>query len=148
MIQRVGSAHVSVNEKYIAKINKGFLILVGIEDDDNEEDIDWITKKTVALRIFDDEQGKMNLNIQQVDGHVLLVSQFTLHASCKKGNRPSFIRAARPEIANALFNALVSKFIEAIGIEKVQTGQFGAMMNVGLENDGPVTILLDTKNKE
>jgi len=148
VIQRVSRASVEVDRSMIASISKGFMILIGIEHEDSHADIDWIKSKAIKLRIFDDEDGKMNLDINQIQGDVILVSQFTLHASCKKGNRPSFIKAAKPVMAEKLFNKMVSEFRMELGENRVQTGQFGAMMDVDFVNDGPVTILLDSKVKE
>jgi D-tyrosyl-tRNA(Tyr) deacylase len=147
IIQRVSEASVTVKNDKIANIGQGYLILLGIEADDDQEDIDWLAGKIVKLRIFADENDAMNLSLLDVEGEVIVVSQFTLHASTKKGNRPSFIKAARPEIAIPLYE----KFIETLGQQlktKVQTGSFGAMMDVALVNDGPVTILMDSKNKQ
>ena len=131
----------------IASINKGLLVLIGIEDTDNNDDIAWLSAKIVNLRVFEDDKGVMNLSVKDVDGQVLIVSQFTLHAATKKGNRPSYIRAARPEVAIPIYEAFI-KQVETLLGKKVPTGQFGAMMQVNLSNDGPVTILIDTKNKE
>lgn len=147
IIQRVSEASVTVKNDKIANIGQGYLILLGIEADDDQEDIDWLAGKIVKLRIFADEDDAMNLSLLDVEGEVIVVSQFTLHASTKKGNRPSFIKAARPEIAIPLYE----KFVETLGQQlttKVQTGSFGAMMDVALVNDGPVTILMDSKNKQ
>lgn len=123
------------------------MILVGIEHDDNREDLEWLCKKIVALRVFSDAEGHMNLSIQEIDGSIIIVSQFTLHASTKKGNRPSFIRAARPEQAIPLYEQFVTQLRTESGLN-VQTGEFGADMKVALINDGPVTILMDSKNRE
>lgn len=147
LIQRVSQASVSINDQEKAKINHGLLVFLGIEESDNLDDIEWLCKKIAQLRIFDDNQGIMNLSVQDIDGGLLVISQFTLHAKTKKGNRPSYIKAARPEIAIPLYENFIktmNKFIK----EKVQTGEFGAMMQVSLTNDGPVTIIIDTKNKE
>ncbi len=147
VIQRVSEASVSIEGKIRSSIGHGVLILLGIEDADNEEDIEWLSGKIARLRIFNDEAGVMNKAITEVGGNVLVVSQFTLHASTKKGNRPSYIKAAKPDIAIPLYE----KFIAAINRETAttaQTGEFGADMQVHLINDGPVTILMDTKNKE
>lgn len=146
LVQRVSEASVVVNNETIGAINKGLLLLVGIENEDSSEDINWLVNKISKLRIFSDDEGKMNLSVQDVNGGVLVVSQFTLHASTKKGTRPSFIKAAKPDHAIPLFN----EFIKAMKTEvsKVETGEFGADMKVNLTNDGPVTIWLDTKNKE
>jgi len=147
IIQRVSEASVTIEQKIKSSIQKGYLILLGIEQEDGVEDIEWLCKKIVQLRIFSDEAGKMNLSIKEVDGEIIVVSQFTLHASTKKGNRPSYIRAARPETAIPLYEKFVQTLEEHLG-KKVGTGEFGAMMQVALVNDGPVTISMDTKNKE
>lgn len=147
LIQRVLSAKVIVNNSVISCINKGLLIFIGIEESDNEEDIEWLAKKIVNLRIFPDEKGLMNKSLIDVDGEILLVSQFTLHASTKKGNRPSFVRAAKPEIAIPIYEKF--KKILSLSLSKeVKCGIFGEYMHVELINDGPVTIFIDTKNKE
>lgn len=146
VIQRVSEASVKIGNKVTGEIGTGLLVLVGIEDADGGEDIDWLANKIVNLRIFNDAEGVMNVNIKEAGGGILVVSQFTLHASIKKGNRPSYIRAARPEVAIPLYK----KFIQALGSalgKPVETGEFGADMKVSLTNDGPVTILIDTKNK-
>ena len=147
VIQKVTEASVSIENQIVASINKGLLVLVGIEDGDTNEDIAWLSSKIVNLRVFDDDNGVMNLSIKEVGGEVLIVSQFTLHASTKKGNRPSYIKAARPEVAIPIYEAFI-KQVETLLGKRVPTGQFGAMMQVSLCNDGPVTILIDTKNKE
>ncbi|MBP6455225.1 MAG: D-tyrosyl-tRNA(Tyr) deacylase [Chitinophagaceae bacterium] len=147
IIQRVEKASVSIDEKIIASINFGFLILLGIEHDDTEFDIDWLCQKICSLRIFNDSDGKMNLNIIDVAGEICVVSQFTLFASCKKGNRPSFLKSAKPEIAIPIYNLFLEKLKLAFG-KKIQSGVFGADMKINLVNDGPVTIFLDSKNKE
>ena len=147
VIQKVTQASVSIDNQIVGSINKGLLVLVGIEDGDTNEDIAWLSSKIVNLRVFDDDNGVMNLSVKEVEGEVLIVSQFTLHASTKKGNRPSYIKAARPEVAIPIYEAFI-KQVESLLGKKVPTGQFGAMMQVGLCNDGPVTILIDTKNKE
>ena len=147
VIQKVTQASVSIENQIVASINKGLLVLVGIEDGDTNEDIAWLSSKIVNLRVFDDDKGVMNLSVKEVEGEVLIVSQFTLHASTKKGNRPSYIRAARPEVAIPVYEAFI-KQVETLLGKRVPTGQFGAMMQVSLCNDGPVTILIDTKNKE
>jgi len=147
VIQKVTEASVSIENQTVASIDKGLLVLVGIEDGDTNEDIAWLSSKIVNLRVFDDDNGVMNLSVKEMDGEVLIVSQFTLHASTKKGNRPSYIKAARPEVAIPIYEAFI-KQVESLLGKKVPTGQFGAMMQVGLCNDGPVTILIDTKNKE
>ena len=147
VIQKVTQASVSMENQIVASIDKGLLVLVGIEDGDTNEDIAWLSSKIVNLRVFDDDNGVMNLSVKEVEGEVLIVSQFTLHASTKKGNRPSYIKAARPEVAIPIYEAFI-KQVETLLGKKVPTGQFGAMMQVSLCNDGPVTILIDTKNKE
>ena len=147
VIQKVTQASVSIDNQIVASINKGLLVLVGIEDGDTNEDIAWLSSKIVNLRVFDDDNGVMNLSVKEVKGEVLIVSQFTLHASTKKGNRPSYIKAARPEVAIPIYEAFI-KQVETLLGKRVSTGQFGAMMQVSLCNDGPVTILIDTKNKE
>ena len=147
VIQKVTEASVSIENQIVASIDKGLLVLVGIEDGDMNEDIAWLSSKIVNLRVFDDDNGVMNLSVKEVEGEVLIVSQFTLHASTKKGNRPSYIRAARPEVAIPVYEAFI-KQVESLLGKRVPTGQFGAMMQVSLCNDGPVTILIDTKNKE
>lgn len=147
VIQKVTQASVSIENQIVASINKGLLVLVGIEDGDTNEDIAWLSSKIVNLRVFDDDKGVMNLSVKEVEGEVLIVSQFTLHASTKKGNRPSYIKAARPEVAIPIYEAFI-KQVESLLGKRVPTGQFGAMMQVSLCNDGPVTILIDTKNKE
>jgi D-tyrosyl-tRNA(Tyr) deacylase len=144
--QRVSQASVTINGIVKSSISKGLLVLVGIEDADGKDDIEWLASKIVNLRIFNDEQGIMNLGVKDVDGDILLISQFTLQASTKKGNRPSYIKAAKAEIAVPLYEAFVKAVQKAIGRD-VQTGEFGADMQVGLLNDGPVTIIIDTKNK-
>ena len=147
VIQKVTEASVSIENQTVASIDKGLLVLVGIEDGDTNEDIAWLSSKIVNLRVFDDANGVMNLSVKEMEGEVLIVSQFTLHASTKKGNRPSYIKAARPEVAIPIYEAFI-KQVESLLGKKVPTGQFGAMMQVSLCNDGPVTILIDTKNKE
>lgn len=146
VIQRVSSADLNIEEKLKCTIGKGMLVLLGIEVDDNETDIDWLTKKIISLRIFNDEDYKMNLSIKDVEGDFMVVSQFTLHASTKKGNRPSYIKSARPEHAEPLYH----KFNEQLTLlhgKQVFTGIFGADMKVSLINDGPVTIIIDSKQK-
>lgn len=147
VIQRAGNASVTINGKCKSAIGKGMLILVGIEEADGREDIDWLCKKIVNLRIFDDENGVMNKSILDINGEILVISQFTLHASTKKGNRPSYIRAAKPEISIPLYEQFCKEISLALGKE-IGTGEFGADMKVELLNDGPVTICMDTKNKE
>lgn len=147
VIQRVAEASVMIENKIVASINRGLLILLGIEDADSQEDIDWLVAKIAKIRIFGDENNVMNLSVQDIDGEIIVVSQFTLHAGTKKGNRPSYIKAAKPEIAIPLYENFVRKLESEIS-KKVQTGEFGADMKVSLLNDGPVTILIDSKNKE
>jgi D-tyrosyl-tRNA(Tyr) deacylase len=147
VIQRVTEASVKIDNNQTEYIGKGLLVLLGIEDNDGDEDIEWLSGKISRLRIFDDDSGIMNLSLQDIGGQILVISQFTLHASTRKGNRPSYIRAAKPEIAIPLYN----KFIKQLSLDlnnKVHTGEFGAYMQVQLVNDGPVTIIIDTKNKE
>ena len=147
VIQRAGYASVTIAENCKATIGKGLLILVGIEEADTQEDIDWLCKKIINLRIFDDENGVMNKSILDINGDVLVISQFTLHASTKKGNRPSYIKAAKPEISIPLYKQFCQDLSLSLGKE-IGTGEFGAEMKVELLNDGPVTICMDTKNKE
>lgn len=147
VIQRVEYASVTINNVCKGSINAGMLILLGIETADNQEDIDWLCKKIVNLRIFDDENGVMNNSILDSQGDILLISQFTLHASTKKGNRPSYIKAAKPDIATGLYEAFIEELSRQLG-KSIQTGEFGAEMKVKLLNDGPVTICMDSKNKE
>ena len=147
VIQRVKKASVSIEGHIKSQIESGLLILLGIEEADNKEDIDWLCRKIVGLRVFDDEQGVMNRNIEDAGGDIIVVSQFTLFASTKKGNRPSYIRAARPETAIPLYESFVKTLSEALK-KPVGTGEFGANMQVSLINDGPVTICIDSKNKE
>ncbi|TXI62110.1 MAG: D-tyrosyl-tRNA(Tyr) deacylase [Flavobacterium sp.] len=147
VIQRVSQSSVTINNEIVAQIQQGLLVLVGIEDADNQEDINWLTSKIANLRIFEDENEVMNLSLKDIDGEMIVVSQFTLHALTKKGNRPSYIKASKPEIAIPLYESFVQQMEIELG-KKVQTGQFGADMKVGLVNDGPVTIIIDTKNKE
>jgi D-tyrosyl-tRNA(Tyr) deacylase len=147
VIQRVSTASVTVNHALFSEIGKGLLILTGIEESDSKEDIDWLCRKLIDLRIFADEEGKMNLSIKDISGDILVVSQFTLHASTKKGNRPSYIKAARPETAIPLYELFISTLSDLFK-DRVKTGVFGADMQVALINDGPVTIIIDSKNKE
>jgi len=146
VIQRVSEASVTIEEKIVSKINNGLLILLGIEAEDSITDIEWLTKKIVNLRIFNDEQGVMNNSLLAINGDVIVVSQFTLQASTKKGNRPSYIKAAKPEISVPLYENFV-KELEKLLSKKVGTGKFGADMKVELTNDGPVTIYIDSKNR-
>ncbi|MFW6289631.1 MAG: D-aminoacyl-tRNA deacylase [Mariniphaga sp.] len=147
VIQRVSEAKVTVGGKVISAIEKGMLILVGIEDADTDEDVDYLVRKIVGLRIFDDQDGIMNLSVQDVSGDLLVVSQFTLHANTKKGNRPSYIRASRPEHAVPMYHKFIDKLEKTTG-RKAGAGVFGAMMDVSLVNDGPVTIIMDSKQKD
>jgi D-tyrosyl-tRNA(Tyr) deacylase len=146
VLQRVSSASVTIENKVVADIGTGMLVLLGIEESDNQDDIDWLTGKIARLRIFPDEEGVMNRSVVDVNGEVLVVSQFTLHASTKKGNRPSYIQAARPETAIPLYNSFIAQMEKETG-RQIYTGEFGAMMEVALVNDGPVTIIIDSKNK-
>jgi D-tyrosyl-tRNA(Tyr) deacylase len=147
VIQRVSRASVKIGKKIKSEIGIGLLILIGIEDSDEDKDIEWLSSKITNLRIFDDNDGVMNLSVLEVGGNILAISQFTLHAKTRKGNRPSYIRAAHSDIAIPLYNKFVSRLSQLIGKE-VGTGEFGAMMQVELVNDGPVTIIIDTKEKE
>ena len=147
VIQRVSEASVKVDGLITGTIQKGLLVLVGIEDADTNEDIEWISSKIVNLRIFDDAGGVMNLSVKDINGEVLLVSQFTLHAATKKGNRPSYIKASKPEVAIPMYEQLILQLKNDLGKE-IPTGIFGADMKVQLLNDGPVTIVMDSKNKE
>ena len=147
VIQRVKNAAVEIQNKNHTSVGQGLLIFLGIENDDGEEDISWLCKKIIQLRIFDDKDGVMNLSVADVDGEILVISQFTLHAKTKKGNRPSYIKAARPDVAIPLYE----KFVEKLGFyleKEIKTGEFGALMQVSLINDGPVTIIIDSKNKD
>ncbi|NLT04592.1 MAG: D-tyrosyl-tRNA(Tyr) deacylase [Bacteroidales bacterium] len=147
LLQRVREASVRVNDQIISQINQGLLVFVGIEEADNEEDASWLAKKTISMRLFSDEKGLMNLSLEDVNGSLLVVSQFTLHALTKKGNRPSFIKAAPPEKAIPLYTEFMDQLASIVGKEKVKAGQFGADMQVSLINDGPVTIWIDSKQK-
>lgn len=147
VIQRVNNASVTIEGKEKSAIGKGLLVLVSIEDADGDEDIEWLSSKMVNLRIFDDEQQVPNISVKDTGGDILLVSQFTLHASTKKGNRPGYTKAARPETAIPLYEKLISQLEKDLD-KPIQTGTFGADMKVALLNDGPVTILMDTKNRE
>lgn len=146
VIQRVSQASVTIDNQVKGQIETGFLILLGITHTDTRGDVDWLSRKIVGMRIFSDEEGKMNLDLVAVGGDILLISQFTLHASTKKGNRPSFIEAARPEVAIPLYEAMIAQLSAELG-RPVQTGEFGADMKVSLLNDGPVTILIDSKDR-
>jgi D-tyrosyl-tRNA(Tyr) deacylase len=147
VIQRVSKASVTINGQIKSSINAGLLILLGIEDADTNEDIEWLSAKIINLRIFADEQGIMNLSVKDCNGDIILVSQFTLHASTKKGNRPSYIKAAKPDIAIPIYEKMIQQLQFDLG-KPIQTGEFGADMKVELLNDGPVTIIIDTKNRE
>jgi D-tyrosyl-tRNA(Tyr) deacylase len=147
VIQKVSTASVSISGEIVASISKGLVILIGIEETDSEDDIGWLVSKISNMRIFEDDNQKMNLSCQDINGDYIVVSQFTLHASTKKGNRPSFIKAAKPEIAIPIYERFLSKLSETTG-KKIQSGEFGAFMDVNLVNSGPVTIIMDTKNKE
>ncbi len=147
VIQRVSEASVSVNQQVVGQIQIGFLILLGIEESDTEEDAIWLAQKITKMRIFSDEAGLMNKALNEVEGNILLISQFTLHAHTKKGSRPSFIRAARPEKAMALYELMKAELESRPG-DKIETGEFGADMKVSIVNDGPVTIVMDTKDKD
>ena len=143
VIQRVNNASVTIDEKIVGKINKGFLVLIGVSNDDTKEIADKMIKKLIGMRIFEDENGKTNLALADVDGELLLVSQFTLYANCKKGNRPSFINAGAPDMANEMYEYIIEKCKEQV--EVVERGRFGADMKVSLVNDGPFTIVLDSE---
>ncbi len=147
VIQRVTEANVKVDGEIVGAIQNGLMILVGIEDADNQEDIEWLAGKASNLRIFDDAEGVMNLSVKEVQGDILLISQFTLHASTKKGNRPSYIQASKPPIAVPLYQAMIQQLEKELG-KPIQTGQFGRDMKVSLLNNGPVTIIMDSKNKD
>jgi D-tyrosyl-tRNA(Tyr) deacylase len=147
VIQRVSQSSVTISNEIVAQIQNGLLVFVGIEDADQQEDIVWLASKIANLRIFADENDIMNLSVKEINGDVIVVSQFTLHASTKKGNRPSYIKASKPDIAVPLYESFVKQMELELG-KKVQTGRFGADMKVSLVNDGPVTIIMDTKNKE
>ncbi len=147
VIQRVTKASVTIKGSIHGQVGSGLLVLLGIEDADNDTDITWLSNKIVNLRLFDDEDGVMNRSVKEVNGGILLVSQFTLHASTKKGNRPSYIRASKPPVAIPLYEAMIRRLNEDLG-KPIQTGIFGADMKVELLNDGPVTVVIDSKNKE
>lgn len=147
ILQRVTEASVKVDGLIVGAINNGLMILVGIEDADTQDDIEWLAGKASNLRIFDDADGVMNLSVKEVHGDILLISQFTLHASTKKGNRPSYMHASKPPVAIPLYEAMIQQLEKEMG-KPIQTGQFGADMNVSLINNGPVTIILDSKNKD
>ncbi|HLW40267.1 MAG TPA: D-aminoacyl-tRNA deacylase [Brumimicrobium sp.] len=147
VIQRTTKASVEIHQEIVGEIETGLVVLLGIGEDDSEEDVEWLCKKIIGLRIFSDEEGKMNLSIQEVNGSFLVISQFTLHAKTKKGNRPSFIHAAKPELAVPLYEKF-KRMLATLSSCPVKSGEFGADMKVELINDGPVTIIIDTKNKE
>lgn len=147
VLQKVKNAQVKVEDQIVGTIDQGHVVLLGIEDADTEEDIDWLIKKVAQMRIFADDEGKMNLSLEDVKGDLLIVSQFTLHAKYKKGNRPSFVHAAAPDYAEKMYDLFIAK-AKARLEGKVATGRFGAMMEVNIVNDGPITITMDTKNKE
>ena len=147
VIQRVSQASVTIGNNIVADIQNGLLVFIGIEEADSQEDINWLTSKIANLRIFADENQVMNLSLKEINGEIIVVSQFTLHASTKKGNRPSYIKAAKPEIAIPLYESFIAEMELQIG-KKMQTGKFGADMQVSLINDGPVTIIIDSKNRE
>jgi D-tyrosyl-tRNA(Tyr) deacylase len=147
VIQRVSEANVTIDQQEAARIGPGLLVLLGIEDADEQDDIDWLCRKISKLRIFNDSEGLMNLSVQDVEGELLVVSQFTLHASTKKGNRPSFIRAAKPDVAIPIYEKFVA-WLGHLSGRPVESGEFGAEMKVGLVNDGPVTIIIDSKDRE
>lgn len=147
VIQRVKNAEVNIEQQTVGKIGQGVLVFLGIENEDTEEDADWLVKKINGMRIFSDAEGKLNLSLPDIEGNMLVVSQFTLHAKYKKGNRPSFVRAGAPEYAKKMYNYFTRKASEVLG-KVVATGEFAADMDVDLCNDGPVTLFLDTKNKE
>jgi len=146
VIQRVSQASVTIDGVVKGQIEQGFMVLLGVTHTDTEEDVTWLSRKIVGIRVFNDEADKMNLDLAAIDGDILLVSQFTLHANTKKGNRPSFIDAARPNVAIPLYEAMIAQLSADLG-KPIQTGTFGADMNVALLNDGPVTIIIDTKNR-
>jgi D-tyrosyl-tRNA(Tyr) deacylase len=147
LIQRVSHASVTIAQIITSSINRGLLIFIGIEDSDTKEDVEWLTNKIVNLRIFDDENHIPNISVKDIEGDILLVSQFTLHASTKKGNRPSYIRASKPNVAMPMYEKMIVQLEKDLG-KKIYTGEFGADMKVALLNDGPITIWIDTKNKE
>ncbi len=147
MLQRTSEASVKINQEIVGQIEEGLMILLGVEEADDQEDIDWLCRKICNLRIFDDASGVMNKSLIDVDGDILLISQFTLHASTKKGNRPSYIKAAKPDIAIPLYEKFICQLESELG-KSIQTGEFGADMKVSLTNDGPVTIIIDSKNKQ
>ena len=147
VVQRVSQSNVKVSGEVIGKINEGLMVLVSFVDEDNDTDLDWMTKKIINLRIFNDDEGKMNRSVQDIGGDILLISQFTLHGSTKKGNRPSFIKAAKPDFAKVMYERFIKVLEQPLGKE-IQTGEFGGDMKVSLINDGPTTIIIDSKDKE
>jgi len=147
VVQRVSHSNVKVSEEVIGEINEGLMVLISFIDEDNDIDLEWMTKKIVNLRIFNDDDGKMNRSVQDLGGDILLISQFTLHGSTKKGNRPSFIKAAKPDFANVMYERFIKILEQSMG-KGIQTGEFGGDMKVSLINDGPTTIIIDSKNKE
>ena len=147
VVQRVSQSNVKVSGEVIGEIKEGLMVLVSFVDEDNDTDLDWMTKKIINLRIFNDDEGKMNKSVQDIGGDILLISQFTLHGSTKKGNRPSFIKAAKPDFANVMYDRFIKVLEQSLGKE-IQTGEFGGDMKVSLINDGPTTIIIDSKIKE
>ncbi|MAM96966.1 MAG: D-tyrosyl-tRNA(Tyr) deacylase [Gammaproteobacteria bacterium] len=147
VVQRVSQSKVKVSGEVIGEINEGLMVLVSFVDEDNDTDLGWMTKKIINIRIFNDDEGKMNRSVQDVGGDILLISQFTLHGSTKKGNRPSFIKAAKPDFANVMYERFIKVLEQSLGKE-IQTGEFGGDMKVSLVNDGPTTIIIDSKDKE
>ena len=147
VVQRVSQSNVKVSGEIIGEINEGLMVLVSFVDEDNDTDLGWMTKKIINLRIFNDDEGKMNRSVQDIGGDILLISQFTLHGSTKKGNRPSFIKAAKPDFANVMYERFIKVLEQSLGKE-IQTGEFGGDMKVSLINDGPTTIIIDSRNKE
>ena len=147
VVQRVSQSNVKVSGEVIGEIKEGLMVLVSFVDEDNDTDLDWMTKKIINLRIFNDDEGKMNRSVQDIGGDILLISQFTLHGLTKKGNRPSFIKAAKPDFANVMYERFIKVLEQTLGKE-IQTGEFGGDMKVSLINDGPTTIIIDSRNKE
>ena len=147
VVQRVSQSNVKVSEEVIGEINEGIMVLVSFVDEDNDTDLGWMTKKIINLRIFNDDEGKMNRSVQDIGGDILLISQFTLHGSTKKGNRPSFIKAAKPDFANVMYMKFIKILEQSLG-KGIQTGEFGGDMKVSLINDGPTTIIIDSKDRE
>ena len=147
VVQRVIQSNIKVSGEVIGEIKEGLMVLVSFVDDDNDTDLGWMTKKIINLRIFNDDEGKMNRSVQDIGGNILLISQFTLHGSTKKGNRPSFIKAAKPDFANVMYERFIKVLEQSLGKE-IQTGEFGGDMKVSLVNDGPTTIIIDSKDKE